>query len=513
MADKEASVTLHEKTDLPLEAPCSPASEADERDAKFERRVLRKIDVRLVPVLGALYTIAMVDRSNISVARISGLDEDLGLAVGDRASVALLVFFVGYMLFELPSNMVIHRVGAANWISLIVFAWGLVSLGIGFLDSWVSLAVLRAFVSPFLPESLVPWDRSSLLTQLAQLGAFEAGFYPGCVYLISSWYKRYEVQQRLAVFFMTGSALSAFANILALGLIQIARTGAGGYKGWRWIYIVEGALTCAAAVAARFVIVDFPDSDRNASFLSAEERAFVRARLAADRGGDGGNEAETRETVTWAVFAATMADWKVWSFGLMYSAGAVGVYAFLFFLPLILRDGMGYSQELAFVLSAPPALFSVVEGLAVSWLADRARLRGPFVVAQGLVAVLGLCMTGFLAAPVPRYVGTFLGEAGVNGLVVTTLAWQANNLRGDAKRACATAVMITISGLGGIYSSLVFRQQDAPDYIPGIIAVMAICIAAVIAASVSIVVLRWENTRADQGKTIIDGSAEFRYTI
>ncbi|KAI0104518.1 MFS general substrate transporter [Daldinia grandis] len=479
MEEKEASVSLHEKCD-PNEHSVSPSSpDGIAHDSKFEKRVLRKIDVRLLPILGALYTIAMVDRSNISVARISGLDEDVGLNVGTRASVALLVFFIGYMLFELPSNMIIHRVGAANWLSLIVFAWGLVSMGIGFINNWVALAVLRSF-----------------------LGVFEAGFYPGCVYLISSWYRRYEVQKRLATFFMTGSALSAFANILALGLIQISKTNTT-YKGWRWIYIIEGIITCVAAVIAWFIIVDFPDSHRN-KFLTVEEAAFVKARLAEDRG------SEERQKVTWAIFVETITDWKVWSFSLMYSAGAVGVYAFLFFLPVILRNGMGYSQELAFVLSAPPALFSVVEGMFVSWLADKMRLRGPFVIAQGLVAIVGLCMTGFLKQPVPRYIGTFLGEAGVNGLVVTTLAWQANNLRGDAKRACATAVLITLSGLGGIYSSL---RQDAPDYIPGIIAVMAICVAAVVAACISIFLLKWENKRADEGKKIIDGHTDFRYTI
>ncbi|OTB01914.1 hypothetical protein M426DRAFT_74946 [Hypoxylon sp. CI-4A] len=481
-------MSLHEK----ISNHDGPLGEvADTHDTKLERRVLRKIDLRLLPILGALYTVAMVDRSNISVARISGLDEDLGLAVGNQASVTLLVFFIGYMLFELPSNMLIHRVGAANWLALIVFAWGLVSMGIGFLrdddnnnnnNSWVALAVLRSF-----------------------LGVFEAGFYPGCVYLISSWYRRYEVQKRLAVFFMTGSALSAFANIFALGLIQISRSHPS-YKGWRWIYIIEGVVTCAAAVVAWFVIVDFPDSDRN-TFLSAQEAALVKARLAEDRGD------EERERVTWPVFVETVADWKVWAFALMYSAGAVGVYAFLFFLPLILRNGMGYSQELAFVLSAPPALFSVVEGIFVSWLADKMHLRGLFVIVQGVVAIVGLCMTGFIKHPVPAYIGTFLGEAGVNGLVVTTLAWQANNLRGDARRACGTAVMIAISGLGGIYSSLVFRQQDAPEYVPGIIAVMAICVAAVIAACISILLLKWENKQIDEGKKIIDGYPNFRYTI
>lgn len=97
--------------------------------------------------------------------------------------------------------------------------------------------------------------------------------------------------------------------------------------------------------------------------------------------------------------------------------------------------------------------------MTVSWLADKYRVRGLPVICQGLIGIIGLCMTGFLDAPVPRYIGTFLGYAGAIGLVVTSMSWMANNLRGDGKRAIATAVMISVSGVGGIYSSLVFRQQ------------------------------------------------------
>lgn len=221
---------------------------------------------------------------------------------------------------------------------------------------------------------------------------------------------------------------------------------------FRWIFIIEGAITCVAAIIAWFIIVDFPDSRGN-NFLTAEEKAFVRNRLADDRG------VEEREKVTKKIIFKTAADWKVWAFSLMYMSGAVGVYAFLFFLPIILRNGMGFSLELSFILSAPPALFSVIEAMFISWLADKVKMRGPFVIFQGCIGIIGLCMTGFLDAPAPRYVGTFLGVSGANGLVVTTLAWQQNNIVGDAKRAVATAILISVSGVGGIYSSLVFRQQ------------------------------------------------------
>jgi 4-amino-4-deoxy-L-arabinose transferase-like glycosyltransferase len=140
-----------------------------------------------------------------------------------------------------------------------------------------------------------------------------------------------------------------------------------------------------------------------------------------------------------------------------------GVYAFSFFLPIILRQGLGYSLELSFVLTAFPPCFAVIVVMTVSWLADKYRVRGLPVIGQGLLGIVGLCMTGFLDTPVPRYVGTFLGYAGAVGLVVTSMSWMANNLRGDGKRAVATAIMISISGVGGIYSSLVFRQQVRYD--------------------------------------------------
>lgn len=399
------------------------------RDAKYDRRVLRKVDFRLLPILGCLYTMAMVDRSNVGVARISGMDDDLGLAVGNRASIILMVFFISYVIFELPSNAVLHRLGAANCLSFYAVAWGFVTLGIGFLQSWEGLAVLRVL-----------------------LGVFEAGYFPGSVYLVSSWYSRYQVQKRMAVFFLTGSALSAFANILAYGLIQIARYHPT-YKGWRWIYIIEGVITIIAGVASRFIIVDFPDSPRN-TFLAPDEKAHILARLAEDRG------PEEREQVTIKKIIHTAADWKPWAFSLMYSAGAVGVYGFLFFLPIILRGGLGYTLEMSFILSTPPSLFSVIFVMVISWAADKTRMRGPFVILQGIIGIVGLCMTGFLKNPTPRYVGTFLGVAAANGFVVTTLAWQANNTIGDAKRAISTAFMISCSGVGGIYSSMVFRESS-----------------------------------------------------
>ena len=362
--------------------------------------------------------------------------------------------------------MLIRKIGPAIWLSCIAFAWGALSLGIGFVNTWEALTVMRAFLGVLeavgVAVTLCPF--CSVLTIKPQ------GYYPGCIYLIASWYKRYELQKRISAFFTAATAISGFANIFALGLVQISRVSS--YSGWRWIFIIEGAITMLAAIAAYFIVVDFPGSKSN-KFLTEEERAFVQARLVQDRGSE-----DEHATINAAVILRTMMDWKIWSFSMMYFAGAryakggcvamcstvadrdfSGVYAFAFFLPLILRQGLGYSLELSFVLSAFPPCFAVIVVMTVSWLADKYRVRGLPVICQGLFGIIGLCMTGFLDSPVPRYIGTFLGYAGAIGLVVTSMSWMANNLRGDGKRAIATAVMISVSGVGGIYSSLVFRQQ------------------------------------------------------
>lgn len=133
----------------------------------------RKVDWRLIPILGILYSIAGLDRVNLSNARVAGMGEDLGFDVGDRYSIALLVFFVTYFLFEMPTTLILRWAGPKLLLNGLVFSWGIVMLGMGFANDWRVIVVCRMLI-----------------------GVFEAGFLPCCMYLLSSWYQRYEVQQR-----------------------------------------------------------------------------------------------------------------------------------------------------------------------------------------------------------------------------------------------------------------------------------------------------------------------------
>lgn len=144
---------------------------------------------------------------------------------------------------------------------------------------------------------------------------------------------------------------------------------------------------------------------------------------------------------------------------LMYMSGSCGLYGFLFFLPIILRASLGYSMVASFCLTAPPAAFATLFTLVIAWLADKTKVRGPYVCLSCIIAVVGLAMTGFLKDPIPRYIGTFLGEAGTNTIITTTLAWGQNQVVDDAKRSVVTVIQVFGAAIGGIYSALVFRSQ------------------------------------------------------
>jgi len=211
---------------------------------------------------------------------------------------------------------------------------------------------------------------------------------------VSAWYRKYEVQLRLGYYYLLSTALAAFSSILAYGLVQIGNDT--NWKGWRWLFIIEGAATSLIGILSWFVLVDFPGSPKN-KFLTPEEKEIVQARLAAERG------ANESHQVTLKSAYATICDWKVWACCYMYMTATMGAYAFGFFLPIILKRSMGYSQMMALLLNTPPQLFSVLTSLIVSKLSDKYKARGPFVAGLSAVSVVGLGMVGFLNDPKARY--------------------------------------------------------------------------------------------------------------
>ncbi|KAH7346080.1 major facilitator superfamily domain-containing protein [Pyrenochaeta sp. MPI-SDFR-AT-0127] len=468
-------------------SPTAADSALDDFADINEKKLIRKIDWRLLPILGALYSIALIDRTNISNARVAGMGRDLALQVGDRYTIVLVLFFPTYALLELPSNIVLRKLGSANWLSFIALSWGAVMIGQGFVKSWISLAVCRVL-----------------------LGAFEAGFFPGCVYLITCWYCRYETQKRLGGFYLFSVGIGGLANILAYGLMQME--GVGGIRGWRWIFIIEGILTCVVAIAAWFIILDFPDKAEQKGFLTQREAAAVLQRIENDRGDS------VDDPLTWAKFLEHIKDFKLLAYATLFMSTTMPAYAFAYFLPVILV-GMGYSAGQANALSAPPALAAMVTAFAFAWVGDKYRVRAPIIAAQSVLAIIGLMIVAYSKNNGARYFGTFLGVCGCQGNVPAILAYQSNNIRGQSKRSVGSALQIGFGAIGGIIASTTFRQVDAPRYITGLWVTAGLQFYILIVLCCTTTFFWKKNKRADRqaanGEPVdpIEGQVGFRYTL
>ncbi|ORY16613.1 major facilitator superfamily domain-containing protein [Clohesyomyces aquaticus] len=471
-------------------------SKDDSMESEFtpaeQRKIIHRVDRRLVVTVGVLYCISLMDRTNLSAASIAGMTKELKLGVpfGDvsRYSVVTLVFFTTYIVFQPPSTIIVRKLGPRIFISAITLLWGAVMIGMGFVKDWKDLAGLRVI-----------------------LGILEAGFFPSCVYLLSTWYTRYDVGKRYSCFYILGSLASACAGILAYGLMQMG--GLQGLGGWRWIFIIEGVLTCVLAIGSYWFLVDFPDeAHKSFKFLNERETKFIMDRVNRDRG-----DARIVPFSAGSFFRAGL-DLKIWAYAMIFFNTTCVTYALAYFLPIILRENMGFSIGASQCLVAPPYALAAIVMYATGWFGDKYHLRGPVICFNMILCLIGLPIMGFHSNANVRYFGVFLTTAGANSNVPAAMAYQANNIRGQWKRAFCSATLVGFGGVGGIAGSLIFRTQDAPSYHPGLYACIACCLLTLIIVAITTLVFLRQNKRAARGEIELEDSEEdhqkgFRYTI
>ncbi|KAJ9616678.1 hypothetical protein H2200_000397 [Cladophialophora chaetospira] len=477
---------------------------------KEQRKIIRRVDARLVLTLGFLYTASLLDRTNLGNAVIAGMGVDLRL-ISNRYSVITCVFFITYVLFQPLATVVLRKIGPRLFLPTITVFWGLTMFCFGFLRKWTDMLALR-FI----------------------LGTFEAGLFPGATYLLSCWYLRYELQKRYAVFYAVGILAPAFGGILAYGCSQLKNKGSGpnwwgqhygptaadptassgvlsGIAGWRYIFWVEGGITILVALASYFTIVDFPELSTNTGFsfkfLNQREADFVVARIEKDR------QDVSLEPFSVGTYLKNGLDVKVWGFAVLYMLSTTNSYAIAYFLPIILNDGMGFSVSDSQLLTAPPYALAAIVMYAMAWVGDKYHIRSPLIILNGVLLLIGLPLVGFAKTVAVRYFGVFIATTGCNANVPCVMTWQANNIRGQWKRAFCSATLVGFAGIGGIMGSTVFREQDSPKYHPGIIT----CI--VFAGLIIAITLAMDykflraNKRVDAGGRPIEGLEGFRYTL
>ncbi|EAS30499.1 MFS transporter [Coccidioides immitis RS] len=465
--------------EAPSDTSIENGSDVPKLTSTTERRLMAKIDLRLLPVLCVLYLLAFLDRVNISNAVIFGLREDLNIVSGTQYNTALTIFFVPYILFEIPSNILLKKLRPHVWLSVCMFLFGLVTLCQGLVKNYAGLLVTRFF-----------------------LGLFETGMFPGCFYLMGMWYKRSEAQKRFSFFFSSTTLAGAFGGLLASAIGKM--DGLSGYRGWRWIFILEGLLTCVVAVAWFFLIPDFPE---DVKWMNEEERSFIRAKLSKDVGSAGHHI-----SLTWKDVLDVLKDYKVFVGGLMYFGMIVPAYSYAYFAPTIIKT-YGYSPIKTQLYSIPPWAAAFGFAMTLAYISDRVRHRFLCAVIPICMAIAGFAMVRTIHGETTRhtqYGALFLITMGAYSAMPIIVCWFAMNLSGHKRRSIGTGWQIGFGNIGGIIATYSFLEKDKPNYIPGHSICLGFLALAAAMCCVYFVLLVYRNKSRDKaaaaGAEVVDDS-------
>ncbi|PSR82838.1 major facilitator superfamily domain-containing protein [Coniella lustricola] len=433
--------------------------------AIHEGALLRKIDIRLLPAVGILYLLSFLDRSNVGNAKIEGLATDVGMT-GNQYLTGLTLYFIGYVLFEIPCNIILKKTSPRLWLPTLTIVWGIVATLMGIVHNLSGFFAARFF-----------------------LGVAESGLFPGVVYYFSMWYKRRERQFRISLFFSAAALAGSFGGILAYG-ISFMR-GIVWTNGWRWIFIIEGLATIVIAAASYFFIYNYPDT---ASFLNDKERSFIQARLAAD------SDCTHDERFTWGNVLKAFKDPKCWLYGLAFHTMSLPLYTLSLFMPSIIQS-LGYTAANAQLLTIPPYAFAFATTLSIAALSERFNQRALFLAGSSAFGTIGyiilLSNTDPTARPGVSYAGTFFAAGGIYPATALALSWPAINVSGQTKRAVANAMQISIGNLGAVLGTQLYRANDGPRYLLGHGFALGYLVANIVVAGVLYAVLKRENAKRE----------------
>ncbi|KAI1255011.1 hypothetical protein MGN70_003074 [Eutypa lata] len=353
---------------------------------------------------------------------------------GQDWNTALCVFFATYALGGTPSNIALKKFGPKLWLSSLLGTCGILNVLHGVQSSMASFVVLRLL-----------------------LGLVEAGIYPGCSYVLTNWYSPAELHTRLTLFYSGASLASAFSGLLAYAIGHLDHTW--GYRGWRFIYVIEGMFSVLMAVLGYFLLA--PNPAKVKGWLTEEEKQFLVLRNRYARSGD--SRVREEETFSWKYVKQSFRSVHVYSLALSEFTLCVTVYGISFVLPSIISN-LGYSAVQAQAMTAPPYVFACVIVVLSGWAADRWQQRALSVIVPNILAAAGFLLIiisiRYTSIPGVTYFGIFFMAAGLYCISPAVSAWIALNTAGDMKRAVSMGLMISMSQLGGIVSSNIFLSRE-----------------------------------------------------
>jgi len=373
----------------------------------LQARTLRKVATRLIPALLVLYVIAYLDRVNVTFAQ-DKLESDLGFS-GAVYGLGAGIFFIGYFLLEIPSNLALHRFGARRWIARIMITWGLISACTMFVSSPASFYAIR-----FL------------------LGMAEAGFFPGMILYLSYWFPSRE-RARAVGLFMSAIAISYAIGAPISGFIMSVFDGVAGLEDWQWLFVIEAI---PALIAGVVVWMKLPDGPADADWLEPEERDWLATRLE--------GEDDAREKLP---LGDVLRDRRVLLFALLYFTMVINVYGLSFWVGEIVDNISGLSEVGKGFVTAIPYAVAIIGMVVIPRHSDRTGERKVHVTACLLVAAAAF-VTSTVVSPVAAVgalaVGLFF-LLGVHGVFWTMPA----ALLGGTAAAAGIAMINSLGNLGG----------------------------------------------------------------
>ncbi|MFN0040812.1 MAG: MFS transporter [Burkholderiales bacterium] len=377
--------------------------------ADFQRRTILKVSWRLLPLIVVSYLVAYIDRTNIAFAALT-MNKDLGFS-SYLYGLGAGIFFLGYALFEVPSNVILDKVGARRWIARIMITWGIISGLMALVTGPVSFLVLR-----FL------------------LGVAEAGFFPGIIFYLSNWFPASYRGRVISTLFLALPVSNALASIISGAILEM--DGIWGLRGWQWMFILEAA---PAILLAFVVLRKMTDSPARATWLNAEEREWLQAELAAER-----KQVESAGRLT---LLKSLTDKRVLALSAIYFTSVTASYGVNFFLPQIVKE-LGQSNLVTGFLSAIPYTLGAIGLVIWGYSSDLRRERRWHFIAAACLCAIGLFGVGWLGKSYWSLAAMSVAMIGIYGSRPCFWPMPSMFLTGTAA-AAGIALINSIGNLGG----------------------------------------------------------------
>ncbi|KAJ6092324.1 hypothetical protein N7467_004293 [Penicillium canescens] len=404
--------------------------------AQEEKKLLRKIDWRLMTLCSLIFMFKNLDGNNTSNARImnKGTDQNIMTQLGitsNEYNLVTVLYYVPYIVLEAPSNLLLKRFSPSKWQSRIMISWGIALM-------------CNAAVK----------NKGGLYTTRFLLGLAEAGQFPGVILQMTYWYRPDEMSLRLLYFYICGNVSGIFGGLLAYGFDTVS--GAAGLSGWQWLFLTEGIATVIFGVAIAFLLPDFPET---AKWLTEREKKFIQARLPANAPRANEQNFKFREVIE------SVKDVRLWLFTLIWATFTVGTNGVTFYQSTVIAN-LGYTtvaqaQLLNIPITVCGLLFIAVTGIA----ADRSRIPRPLYPLSFLVVII-ICYGVFVAYPSTGavYAVTLVGNALHAGWFPVMWPWRVQTTSRATGSAFSIGFVNSYGQIGGAIGPQLFNSKYAPHY-------------------------------------------------